>query len=67
MDDQIIATQNISASNTYVANATPTPGSHTFKVVIIDSGLYQATDSSTVTTVATSPTISPTVQPTPHP
>jgi membrane peptidoglycan carboxypeptidase len=43
-DDQIISTQTISGSGTYSVSYTPTAtGSHTFKAVVTDAGLYQAT------------------------
>ena len=56
MDDQIISTQNINTSGAFAAIATPTVGSHAFKVVIVDSGLYDATDTQTANTLAVSPT-----------
>ena len=49
-DDQIISTQTISASGSYpVAYRPSETGSHTFKAVITDTGLYQSSDEATVT------------------
>jgi membrane peptidoglycan carboxypeptidase len=48
-DDQIISTQEISGSGSYPVTYSPTQtGSHTFKAVVTDAGLYQATDEQTV-------------------
>jgi membrane peptidoglycan carboxypeptidase len=49
-DDQIVSTQDISGSGSYPVNYSPTQtGSHTFKAVVTDAGLYQATDEQAVT------------------
>jgi membrane peptidoglycan carboxypeptidase len=43
-DDQIVSTQVINGSGTYQVSYSPTQtGSHTFKAVVTDTGLYQAT------------------------
>jgi hypothetical protein len=48
-DDQIVSTQVIEGSGTYPVSYSPTEtGSHTFKAVVTDMGLYQGTDSQTV-------------------
>jgi penicillin-binding protein 1A len=48
-DDQIISTQQINGSGSYEVSYTPTQtGSHTFKAVVTDTGLYQATDEQAV-------------------
>jgi len=48
-DDQIISTQTINGSGTYPVSYTPTvTGTHTFKAVVTDAGLYQATDTQDV-------------------
>ena len=49
-DDQVVSTQVISGSGSYPVSYAPTNvGSHNFKAVITDAGLYQGTDSQTVT------------------
>lgn len=53
-DDQIVSTQQISASGTYPVTYSPTTtGSHVFKAVITDTGLYQASDDATVNVTET--------------
>lgn len=48
-DDQVISTQQVGASGSYEVRYQPTSaGAHTFKAVITDSGLYQASDDATV-------------------
>jgi membrane peptidoglycan carboxypeptidase len=48
-DDQIVSTQQIGGSGTYTVSYAPTvTGSHTFKAVVTDAGLYQASNSQTV-------------------
>jgi membrane peptidoglycan carboxypeptidase len=43
-DDQIVSTQVINGSGTYQVTYSPTEtGAHTFKAVVTDTGLYQAT------------------------
>ena len=49
-DDQIISTQVIDGSGSYpVSYAPTTTGSHNFKAVVTDAGLYQGTDNQAVT------------------
>ncbi len=49
-DDQIVSTQVINGSGTYPVTYAPTvTGSHAFKAVVTDAGLYQASDEQTVT------------------
>lgn len=49
-DDQIISTQVVDGSGSYPVSYTPTqPGSHTFKAVVTDAGLYQGTTEQVVT------------------
>jgi hypothetical protein len=68
LDDQLISTQQITASGDYSISSSPTVDTHTYKVVITDSGLYQSSDNKVVTTsavpVSTSP--SPSASATPH-
>lgn len=53
-DDQIISTQVIDGSGSYSVSYTPSiSGSHTFKAVVTDAGLYQGTDEQTVTVTNT--------------
>lgn len=53
-DDQIVSTQQISASGTYPVTYSPTTsGSHIFKAVVTDTGLYQASDDATVNVTKT--------------
>ena len=48
-DDQIVSTQVINGDGTYPVSYSPSEtGSHTFKAVVTDAGLYQATDSQNV-------------------
>lgn len=48
-DSNLISTQSINGSGTYTVNYSPTSnGSHTFKAVVTDAGLYQATTQQTV-------------------
>ena len=49
-DDQVVSTQNVPTSGAYEIGpiAAPSTGSHTFKAVITDTGLYQNTDEQTV-------------------
>jgi hypothetical protein len=48
-DDQIVSTQVINGSGDYDVSYTPSDtGSHTFKAVVTDAGLYQADDTQTV-------------------
>jgi membrane peptidoglycan carboxypeptidase len=48
-DDQIVSTQVIDGSGSYPVTYSPTvTGSHTFKAVVTDAGLYQATDDQVV-------------------
>ncbi len=54
-DDQIVSTQVIDGSGSYdVSYAPSVTGSHTFKAVVTDAGLYQATDEQSVTVTNTS-------------
>ncbi len=49
-DDQIISTQVIDGSGSYPVSYSPTTtGSHTFKAVVTDAGLYQGSDDQAVT------------------
>jgi len=49
-DDQLISTQSINGSGSYsVSYAPTTTGAHTFKAVVTDAGLYQATATQDVT------------------
>jgi hypothetical protein len=53
-DDQIISTQVINGTGSYDISYAPTvTGSHTFKAVVTDAGLYQATDDQAVTVTNT--------------
>jgi membrane peptidoglycan carboxypeptidase len=48
-DDQMISTQAINGSGNYPLTYDPTTtGNHTFKAVVTDAGLYQATNEATV-------------------
>jgi membrane peptidoglycan carboxypeptidase len=48
-DDQIVSTQQIGGSGNYTVSYAPTvTGSHTFKAVVTDQGLYQASNTQTV-------------------
>ncbi|HVQ44666.1 MAG TPA: transglycosylase domain-containing protein [Candidatus Saccharimonadia bacterium] len=48
-DDQIVSTQVINGSGTYPVSYGPTvTGSHTFKAVVTDAGLYQGSDDQSV-------------------
>lgn len=48
-DDQIVSTQVINGDGTYSVSYSPSEtGSHTFKAVVTDAGLYQATDTQDV-------------------
>jgi len=54
-DDQIISTQVIDGSGSYPVSYSPTTtGSHTFKAVVTDAGLYQGSDDQAVTVTNTS-------------
>jgi membrane peptidoglycan carboxypeptidase len=56
-DDQIISTQVIDGSGSYPVSYSPTvTGSHTFKAVVTDAGLYQGSDDQAVTVTNTSGT-----------
>jgi len=66
LDDQIISTQQITSSGDYQVSSTPTVGSHTFKAVITDSGLYQSSDSKTVAISAAPASASPSPSASPH-
>jgi membrane peptidoglycan carboxypeptidase len=50
LDDQLVSTQNIPDSGSYDIGpiAAPSSGSHNFKAVVTDTGLYQGTDEQTV-------------------
>jgi membrane carboxypeptidase/penicillin-binding protein PbpC len=53
-DDQIISTQVINGSGSYPVSYSPTDtGSHTFKAVVTDAGLYQGTDEQAVNVTST--------------
>jgi hypothetical protein len=48
-DDQIISTQQIDGSGSYSVSYSPTvTGSHTFKAIVTDAGLYQSSDDQAV-------------------
>jgi membrane carboxypeptidase/penicillin-binding protein PbpC len=48
-DDQIVSTQVIDGSGSYPVSYSPTTtGSHTFKAVVTDAGLYQGSDDQSV-------------------
>jgi hypothetical protein len=53
-DDQIISTQVINGSGSYAVSYTPTStGSHNFKAIVTDSGLYQSEADQAVTVTST--------------
>jgi len=54
LDDQLVSTQNIPDSGSYNIGpiTAPSSGSHDFKAVITDTGLYQGTDDQTVNVTA---------------
>ena len=49
-DDQVVSTQDVAASGSYDIGPidAPTTGSHTFRAVVTDTGLYQGKDEQTV-------------------
>ncbi|HEX3081991.1 MAG TPA: transglycosylase domain-containing protein [Candidatus Saccharimonadia bacterium] len=54
-DDQIISTQVINGAGSYEVTYSPTvAGTHSFKAVVTDSGLYQGTDEQSVNVTNTS-------------
>ncbi len=49
LDDQIVYTKQISASDTYpITGIAPTAGSHVIKAIVTDTGLYQGSDEDTI-------------------